>query len=156
MTRATLGERATAIQRKSGGRAASLERLLAGSPRNAALFEDLMKAPDWLGWENARRQRLGRAAALAAIAPKLAASVDGRWLGALAKTAGDDLLDWARTLPAPHAAIPAFAADEIDAVGASALRDAVPVSLRDHAAPHAPDAGVPEAALTAALVQCSI
>lgn len=156
-TRAGLGERATAIMGSEGpaARAAVLGRLLAGAPRSGAQFEDLAAAPDWLGWPVERRQRLGRAAALASIAPSLAASVDGRWLGGLAKMAGDDLLDWARMLPVTEAALSAFAADEIDRVGASALRDAVPGSLRDRAAPPAPGAGVPATALTAALAQCS-
>lgn len=157
-TRATLGAHAAAIQRSSGpgARAASLERLLAGVPRSGARFEDLAPAPEWLGWSAERRERLGRATALAAIAPALAASVDGRWLGGLARAAGDDLLDWARALPVTDPAIPPFASTELDRVGASALRDAVPPSLRDRAAPRAPDAGVPPHALAAALAQCSI
>lgn len=43
--------------------------------------------------------RLAHAAALASLAPMLAASIDGDWLGGLAKVAGEDLIDWAIELP---------------------------------------------------------
>ena len=149
MTRAALGALATAL-RDEAPRAAMLGRALAGQCRAATQFEDLAAAPSWAGWAPAERVRLGQRAALAAIAPSLAVSIDGSWLGQFAKRAGDDALDWAIRCGATETIAP-FNAVDLDAVGASALRAAVPVSLRDLIAPAGPEYGVPAAALAAAL-----
>lgn len=156
-SRLALGALAAAIERNQhpGARAAALGRQLAGTLRGATRFDDIVAAPAWLGWSAADRLRLGRHAALAAMSPQLAASVDGRWLGGLAKIAGDDVLDWARTQATAGPSVAAFAAADLDEVASSALRGALPISLRDLVAPPARDFGVPDGALALALAQCS-
>ena len=117
-------------------RAAALGRALAGKVRASVRFEDVANAPEWLTLSLPERRRLGHRAALAAIAPALAASVDGAWLGGLAQVAGEDELDRAMAL-APRAAmtLPVFRADELEVVAGGLLRAAAPAALRDFAGP---------------------
>ena len=119
-----------------GARAAALGRTLAGKVRAAVSFQDVANAPEWLTLPASERQRLGHRAALAAISPALAASVDGSWLGGLAQVAGEDELDRAMALaPKAAMALPVFRADELDAVAGGLLRAAAPAALRDFAGP---------------------
>ena len=151
--RAAVGVLATAIRRGDATpRAAMLGRKLENKARSPSNFGDVEAAPEWLGRAAADRLALGRRAALAAIAPAIAKSVDGGWLGGLAKIAGDTALDWAAALDVPPTStMPRFAAHDLDAVAASALRAGVPPSLRDHAAPRGRAFEVPAGALAAAL-----
>ena len=78
-------------------RATALLRSLEGEPAGDGLSDlgDLAAAPDWLRAPRERQRMLARAAGLLALAPLLAASIDGAWLGALAELCGEDAIDWA-------------------------------------------------------------
>lgn len=67
----------------------------AGTPAPPIDFAALLAAPVWLGWPSGEQEKLARAVALGAIGSRLARSIDGNWLGALAEVGGDEALDWA-------------------------------------------------------------
>ena len=137
--------------------AAALSRRLAGRPRPALRIADVASMPEWLRLTPTERQRLGNRAALALIAPAIAASVDGCWLGGLARIAGDDALDWANRI-APHVSASAapFDATALPGIAAAMLRNAAPAALRDHVAP-APETTVKiDAALGAAAFELAL
>ena len=72
--------------------------------------------------------RLAVRAALVAMAPAIAASIDGDWLRELARRAGDSALDAAIALApdVPGGGVAAVAGDAIDALGFDLMRAAVP------------------------------
>ena len=111
-------------------RSAMLARVLAGRPRRAVTIEALASAPEWLRLDTAARRQLGQRAALAAIAPAIAHSVDGSWLGGLARVAGDAAIDWAAKSGGSDQIMPAFSGDQLDAVGAGLIRAATPAAFR--------------------------
>ena len=116
-------------------RVARLERVLAVAPRPALTLEDLAAVPTWLRRPVEARRALAHQAALLGIAPALARSIDGRWLGALAAAAGDATLDRVRALGESEMRLPVFAAHELDGVAAGIMRANVPARLADYAAP---------------------
>lgn len=111
-------------------RAAGLLPLSDDSP--TADFVDLLSAPAWLRWPREAQTRLAHAAALRSIAPLLAGSIDGAWLGALAVVAGEETLDWAigwgEDIPCLSDA--AIAPDTLAAHGFATMRAALPPGLR--------------------------
>ncbi len=94
----------------------------------AASFADRARAPDWLQRPRPALMRLAVRAALVAMAPAIAASIDGDWLRELARRAGDSALDAAIALApdVPGGGVAAVAGDEIDALGFDLMRAAVP------------------------------
>lgn len=101
------------------------------SPAHPASFSDLAGAPGWLLQSREAIARLAVAAALVAMAPALAASIDGRWLRDLAERAGEETLDHAMSLAGavPGSGLPAIAAAEMEATGFDLLRAALPETL---------------------------
>lgn len=99
-----------------------------------ATIGDLAAVPVWLRGTREAQRRLALRVALLSIAPALASSIDGRWLGAIATLAGEDMLDWAiqladtinGTKDAPVA--PA----KIEARGFALLRSQLNPALRDY------------------------
>jgi hypothetical protein len=85
---------APAVQLAAGPRTARLQRQLAGKPWPALSFADVVAAPGWLG-DAAQEQALALRAGLWLASPRLAASIDGAALRALADAAGEAALDWA-------------------------------------------------------------
>lgn len=114
-------------------RSASLARRIAGSTRTAVALDDLAQAPSWMRLGDTARAAVGRRAALLAIAPALARSVDGSWLRGLASVAGEDAVDWAAAQPAPQR-LDAFSGAEIEVIAAGIVRIATPPALRDFVA----------------------
>ena len=118
-------------------------------------FADLMGAPAWLRRPREAQTRLAQAMALRSIAPALAGSIDGGWLGALADVAGEDAVDWAiaKGADAPRAGDAPVAADTLTVHGFAMLRGALPEGLRcnlswaPQSAPVAEDAAALENAL---------
>jgi len=145
--RALAAARGSAAERRGAGLGA------ANADAPPTRFDALLDAPDWLGWPAAERRRLAHAAALASIAPALAQSIDGAWLGALAKVAGEDLLDWAVSLgegaDGPSAPV-RLRPDELEVRGLAVLRADLPPALRGLLPAGEPPAGaVPGAAARA-------
>lgn len=58
-------------------------------------FDDLAAVPVWLRSSRKQQRRLALRVALLSIGPILAGSIDGRWLGAIATLAGEEMVDWA-------------------------------------------------------------
>lgn len=115
-----------------------LARRLGGKARHGLALADLEAAPHWLRRSAAARADLGRRAALATMAPALAASIDGRWLRELSEVAGPEALDWAiEQAPCAPAGAP-LAAAELDAVGAAVLAVSLPPRLASWLGPRAP------------------
>ena len=131
--RARLAAIAGALADSGNARTAMLGRALAGRSRAAVGLDDVANAPEWLTRPVDERRRLGHREALAAIAPALEASVDGAWLGGLAKVAGEAELDRAMTVHTPMV-LPVFGGAELDIVAGALLRAAAPPALRDFAA----------------------
>ena len=102
---AAIGRDLIALEIGQGARrsAAFLDRLAAPSAAHPITptprFADLRSVPDWMRCPREHQTKIAHAAALASLAPLLAASIDGEWLGGLAKVAGEDLVDWAIDLP---------------------------------------------------------
>ena len=132
-------------------RAAMLGRTVAGQERAAVPLQALADAPAWLALPQAERHRLGHRAALAALGPELGRSIDGKWLGGLAQVAGEAALDWAATVEGATVRLPRFEADALDAVASNLLRSAVPIALRDYAAPERVGTNFDHATAAAAL-----
>ena len=102
------------------------------TPAPPADFGALASAPDWLKWSHGDLDRLALAVALRSIAPALATSIDGNWLGSIAATADEAMLDWAiaehdgRTSSASDM----LAADALRPRGFAILKAALPPGLR--------------------------
>lgn len=109
-------------------------RTFAGRPsEHAAIrgFDALMATPDWLRSSPSQRARIARRVALAAMAPSLAVSIDGAWLGEIAKICGEDELDRAlATVAGEVETLPACPAAMIEARGFTILRQSLPPQLR--------------------------
>ena len=95
-------------------------------------FADLLGAPEWLRWPRGRQERLAQVVALRSVAPALAGSIDGAWLGALAEAAGEDAVDWAIAAGMDRAqdAGQPVAPGELAARGFAILRAGLPAGLR--------------------------
>lgn len=144
--RARLGAIAADLQAGTT-RAAALERILAGQPQVAVTVDDVAAAPAWLGLAIDDRRRLARRAALAALGPALANSIDGGWLRGLAAVAGSEDLDRGMAI-GEHLPelLPAFRGDELDSRADALLRAAAPAALQDRVAPAAPGPRIDPAA----------
>lgn len=129
MTRDELGAVARDL-RRGDTRAAALARVLAQRPRRALPLAALTAVPAWLRIDPDARARVARRAALAGIAPLIARSVDGAWLGGLARAAGDDALDWAAGQPGPQRLEP-FDGSRLGAIADGLIRAATPAALHD-------------------------
>lgn len=99
-------------------------------------FADLARAPGWLRRAPGDLTALASWVALIAMAPALAASIDGDWLGDLAKRAGAPALDHAISLAdqIPGGGTGAVPAETIEGLGFDLMRAALPVPLRPYLA----------------------
>jgi hypothetical protein len=89
-------------------------------------FDDVAAAPDWILWPAAARRDLARAAGVAACAPALRRTIDGRAFRIFAQVVGPERLDALLAAPAvgdgePHGDLPG-SLEGLAAVGAAALR----------------------------------
>lgn len=112
-------------------------RALLGPVREEPLsFADLARAPAWLRRSRDELTALARSAALIALGPAIAASIDGAWLGELADSAGAEALDRAIALAprAPEGGLPPLPADAVEGLGFELLRAAAPAPLRRYLA----------------------
>jgi len=94
-------------------------------PATPLEFEDVAAAPDWILWSKTERRDLARAAGVAACAPQLRRTIDGRALRIFAEAIGSDRLDALLAAPAldneVSRALPTNA-EALTALGAAALR----------------------------------
>lgn len=94
-------------------------------PTSALSYEDVVAAPDWVLWPETARRDLARAAGVAACAPRLRRTIDGRALRIFAEAIGADRLDALLAAPAldgePSGVLPDNVED-LTALGAAALR----------------------------------
>jgi hypothetical protein len=112
-------------------------RALLGPIREEPLsFADLARAPAWLRRSRDDLAALARSAALIALGPAIAASIDGGWLGELANSAGEESLDRAIALAprAPEGGLPPLPADAVEGLGFGLMRAALPPALRRYLA----------------------
>lgn len=127
---ARIGEQLVALAGERGERRARA--LVDCTPAPAATsFADLAEAPAWLQRPRPALMRLATAAALVAMAPAVAASIDGTWLRDLAARAGDEALDRAIALAGevPGGGVPAVAVDAVEALGFDLMRVVLPAPL---------------------------
>lgn len=106
-----------------GPRARRLAKRLA--PTGNLSFEDVATAPDWVLWPETARHDLARAAGVAACAPQLRRTIDGRALRIFAEAVGSDRLDALLASPdleGPGARGLPGDAEALTALGAAALR----------------------------------
>jgi len=99
-----------------------VQRLAAPGPLT---FEDVAAAPDWILWSETARRDLARAAGVAACAPQLRRTIDGRALRIFAETIGADRLDALLAAPAVEGEASGDLPDNLEALtalGAAALR----------------------------------
>ena len=111
---------------------------LNGSESGAApRFADLALAPDWLRASRDDHARLARMAAVFALAPALAASIDGAWLGRIARAAGEQALDRALAFASdtPAGGVATVPAEDIEALGLDLLRATLPPVLHSYLDP---------------------
>lgn len=123
--------------------------LFGGAPEEPVGFADLSLAPVWLRRSRPQLIALANAAALIAMGPVIAASIDGDWLGDLAAHAGEPALDRAIALAGdvPEGGLPPVSADAAEGLGFDLVRAVLPSPLRRYVA-WAPVGSVP---VTAAL-----
>lgn len=102
----------------------------------SASFNALAASPAWLRLPREAQRRVAARAALLAMAPTLAQSIDGEWLGELARASDEEALDWAIALAAdvPEGGAPAIAAREIEGAGFDLMRGVLPPSLTGYLA----------------------
>lgn len=105
--------------------------LLGANDDAPATFADLARAPAWLRGSREELTALARMVALIAMAPALAASIDGGWLGELAELAGEPALDRAIALApeVPAGGLPPLSAEAVDGLGFDLLRAVTPGAL---------------------------
>lgn len=106
-----------------GPRARRLSRRL--TPSAPLTFDDVAAAPDWVVWPMDAQRRLARAAGVAACAPTLRRTIDGRALRMLAEVVGSERLDALLAAPAVSEAEPPGglppSVEALTALGAAAL-----------------------------------
>lgn len=121
--RAEIVARARAL---AGGDLGPRARRLAGRLATPLAFEDVAAAPDWVLWPEPARRELAQATGVAACAPRLRRTIDGKALRIFAETIGPDRLDALLSGPAlDHHDGPEVLPDGIEALtalGAAALR----------------------------------
>ena len=124
--RAEIAARARALSGADlGPRARRLAERL-NAPAAPLAFAEIAAAPDWVLWSEAARQDLARIAGVAACAPKLRRTIDGKALRIFAQTVGADRLDALLSGPAPGeidavATLP-DSAETLAALGSAVLR----------------------------------
>lgn len=121
--RAEIAARAKAL---SGADLGPRARRLAGRLASPLAYADVASAPDWVLWPEGARQDLARLAGVAACAPKLRRTIDGKALRIFVQTLGADRLDALLSGPAlgeidSVETLPT-SAQALAAVGAAALR----------------------------------
>ncbi|MBW8852713.1 MAG: hypothetical protein JF600_18275 [Xanthomonadales bacterium] len=118
-------------------RANALLRSLSGTARPPIALNHLYDVPDWLRLPRAALQALAQRAALLSMAPALAASIDGALLGAHARVAGEDAVDWAmaRAARVPGGGLPPVEASRLTGRGSALMRMGLPAPLRDLVGP---------------------
>lgn len=126
---------ATDLSARAGGiaerRGAVLLRSLRGEREAAVAIGDIASVPGWLRLPLAAQRRIGRLAALVSIAPHLANSIDGAWLGGIAAVAGDAAVDWAIDQQvALEMVLPPVTGDALAARGSALLQASLPAALR--------------------------
>lgn len=117
--------------------------------RRKGCFADLVAAPEWLRLPREAQREIARRAALLAMAPTIHASIDGEWLGDLARLSDEATLDWAigQASEVPGGGVGQAAAAETEAAGFALMRAALPAALAAYL-DWAPDHGaVPPSAL---------
>lgn len=102
----------------------------------AASFADLARAPDWLRRSQPELLELAQGAALIAMGPAIAASIDGGWLGELVARGGDLALDRAIEVAprVPDGGLPPLSAEAVEALGFDLMRAALPLALHRYLA----------------------
>ena len=125
--------------------------LLGGAPEEPVGFAALAGAPAWLRRPRPQLIALADAAALIAMGPAIAASIDGDWLGDLAAHAGEPALDRAIALAdrVPDGGLSPVPADAVEALGFDLIRARLASPLRRYVA-WAPGGPVPVADALAA------
>lgn len=103
-----------------------------GALEEAATLKDLAAAPSWLSGCVDDRALLARRAALLSIAPTLASSIDGAWLGRVAEVCGEAELDLAiaSTSRDDRDDAPVCPPEGLEARGIAMMRRALPPRLR--------------------------
>ena len=143
--RAALARIGTSLSALAGDRGERRARALVerGAAMAPATFADLAGAPDWLQRPRPALLRLATVAALVAMAPAVAASIDGGWLRELAARAGEEALDGAIALApeVPGGGVAPVAVDAIEALGFDLMRARLSPALHRYLA-WAPAAGV--------------
>ena len=146
--RARLGEigRDLAALAGDGGERRAHALLHGITDRPQVSFADLAAVPVWLRRPRPAIVRLACEAALVAMGPAIAASIDGAWLGALEKRTGEAALDTAigASGAVPGGGLAVVHEDQVDALGFDLMRAALPLTLHRYLewAPtghHAPD-----------------
>lgn len=121
--RAEIAARAKAL---SGGNLGPRARRLAGRLNAPLAYADVAAAPDWVLWSETARQDLARIAGVAACAPKLRKTIDGKALRIFAQTIGADRLDALLAAPAlgesDGVEVLPDSIETLAALGAAALR----------------------------------
>jgi hypothetical protein len=98
---AAIGCDILALEGDAGARRArALLDQVAERERPQPTLDELAATPAWLRQGRDRQRRVAIAAALLSMGPALGTAIDGAWLGRLAATAGEPLLDWAMTASA--------------------------------------------------------
>ncbi len=120
-------------------RAGALLHSLSGTARPPMALDHLREVPDWLRLPRAALQALAQRAALLSMAPALAATIDGALLGAHARMAGEDAVDWAiaRAPRVPGGGLPPVEASRLAGRGSALMRMGLPAPLRDLVGPEA-------------------
>ena len=113
-------------------------------PETAASFADLALAPEWLRRSQPDLLELAQAAALIAMGPAIAASIDGGWLRELVARGGDLAMDRAiaKAQRVPDGGLPPLPAEMVEALGFDLMRAALPPALHRYLS-WAPGGGVP-------------
>jgi len=120
-------------------RAKALLHSLSGTALPPVALNHLRDVPDWLRLPRAALQALAQRVALLSMAPALAATIDGALLGAHARVAGEDALDWAitRAGKVPGGGLPPIEASRLTRRGTALMRMGLPAPLRDLVGPEA-------------------
>ncbi len=127
---AAIGRDLMAVLGGGHGRGAAL--LGQGKSQAETSFADLALAPLWLRRPRDDQRRTAVRVAMMAMAPTIAASIDGEWLGQLARLADENLLDQAiaGTDVAPDGGLGSVPADQVETAGFDLMRATLPAALQ--------------------------
>jgi len=116
----------------------SRARLLARRLRPAATpldYPALTEAPVWSSWDAGERRRLAVMAGAALMAERLAATIDGRVLGAVGRAVGEAALDQVLALPVPDRPetppVASLDPEVLEGLGAAALLAGLPAATAE-------------------------